>query len=338
MQKSRRLLELDVFRGIAALFVVLFHYTTRYEQIYGHKSELLFHVDLGHYGVKLFFIISGFVIFLTLKKTKHPLDFIISRISRLYPVYWAAIITTFVAISLFALPGRETSIRNAIINASMLQSWFNIPSVDGVYWTLAVELKFYFLMLVCYLFKLLKRINILLFLWLAIVIVDQTLLITCQYQLPGPIRTILIFEHAYLFISGIVFYQLKNKRNDILLNLLNIGCLFVAWFAGNTESFIIISVCFILFYLFIFDLIKFIAVKPLLFFGTISYPLYLVHQNIGYIILNLGYKANINSHMNILITIIVVIGIATTLNYMVEKPLMVKIRNIYYKSRNKIIH
>jgi peptidoglycan/LPS O-acetylase OafA/YrhL len=85
-QHPTRLLELDVFRGLAALAVVLFHYTTVYERTYDHHDEMLFDFSLGHYGVQLFFIISGFVIFMTLNRTKSALDFVVSRFSRLYPV------------------------------------------------------------------------------------------------------------------------------------------------------------------------------------------------------------------------------------------------------------
>jgi peptidoglycan/LPS O-acetylase OafA/YrhL len=53
-------------------------------------------VPWGYLGVNLFFVISGFVIFMTLDRTLVPLDFVISRTSRLFPAYWAAIIITMV--------------------------------------------------------------------------------------------------------------------------------------------------------------------------------------------------------------------------------------------------
>lgn len=83
---KKRLIELDALRGIAALSVVIYHYTTRYNSLYGHDSFL--DNNYFHYcsqGVQLFFMISGFVIFLTLNHIKKPMDFVISRFSRLYP-------------------------------------------------------------------------------------------------------------------------------------------------------------------------------------------------------------------------------------------------------------
>lgn len=62
---SSRLLEFDALRGLAILSIVLFHYTTRYDLTYGHIGTLHFYVSKG-YGVNLFFMISGFVTFLTI--------------------------------------------------------------------------------------------------------------------------------------------------------------------------------------------------------------------------------------------------------------------------------
>ena len=81
--KTPRLTELDSLRGIAAMAVVLFHYTTRFTELYGHTAPPVFSVPLGHLGVNLFFMISGFVIFMTLERTLTSRDFIISRFSRL---------------------------------------------------------------------------------------------------------------------------------------------------------------------------------------------------------------------------------------------------------------
>ena len=93
--KSDRLVEIDALRGVAALAVVLFHYTTRFTELFKPGTLPTISFPGGHYGVNLFFIISGFVIFMTLEKTARPLDFVVSRFSRLFPAYWAAIFLTF---------------------------------------------------------------------------------------------------------------------------------------------------------------------------------------------------------------------------------------------------
>src|SRR6185437_9271256 len=86
MQKQR-FLELDAMRGIAALMVTFAHF-----HVGSSVVETLGYY--GQFGVQLFFILSGFVIFQTLLFCKGPLDFIYLRFSRLYPAYWASILIT----------------------------------------------------------------------------------------------------------------------------------------------------------------------------------------------------------------------------------------------------
>jgi peptidoglycan/LPS O-acetylase OafA/YrhL len=76
---KHRFAELDALRGIAALMVVLYHYTTKYQELYGHTGATLIDLRAGRNGVQLFFAISGFVIFMTLERTKKPLDFIVHQ-------------------------------------------------------------------------------------------------------------------------------------------------------------------------------------------------------------------------------------------------------------------
>lgn len=148
---QNRLLELDALRGIAALAVVIFHYFYRYNTIYGHENLPSDWAYFGQLGVELFFMVSGFVIFWTLNRVDKPLDFLVSRFSRLYPAYWLSVIITFFIVAIFTLPGREVSLTQAILNLLMFHEYLKIPHVDGVYWTLTVELTFYFWMFFLYL-------------------------------------------------------------------------------------------------------------------------------------------------------------------------------------------
>jgi peptidoglycan/LPS O-acetylase OafA/YrhL len=88
---TNRLQGLDALRGIAAIAVVLTHYTFGFSIfIQAHRPGLLFNVINGHFGVNLFFIISGFVIFMTLERSANLSDFSISRFARLWPAYLAS--------------------------------------------------------------------------------------------------------------------------------------------------------------------------------------------------------------------------------------------------------
>ncbi|MBL8484418.1 MAG: acyltransferase, partial [Rhodocyclaceae bacterium] len=141
--RARRLVEVDALRGIAALAVVFFHYTTRFDQLYPGYEPPSLAMPLGHYGVNLFFIISGFVIFMTLDRTSRPMDFVMSRFSRLFPAYWTAIVLTFVVTHQLGLPGKLVGLDTLLVNVTMIQGLLGFGHVDGVYWTLEVELLFY---------------------------------------------------------------------------------------------------------------------------------------------------------------------------------------------------
>lgn len=152
-KSAHRLTEIDALRGLAALAVVLFHYTTRFTEVFGANLTPSISFPDGHYGVNLFFIISGFVIFMTLDRTTRPMDFVVSRFSRLFPAYWAAIILTFSITHLLGLPDKLVDATTAFYNLIMIHGFFRIPHVDGVYWTLEVELLFYCGMFLLYRFR-----------------------------------------------------------------------------------------------------------------------------------------------------------------------------------------
>lgn len=67
-----RLKELDALRGIAAISVMLFHYTSIYPDFFPEHRNIGVRFDAGGYGVFLFFGISGFVISRTLENTEPP--------------------------------------------------------------------------------------------------------------------------------------------------------------------------------------------------------------------------------------------------------------------------
>jgi peptidoglycan/LPS O-acetylase OafA/YrhL len=335
-ENSSRLLELDVLRGIAALGVVLFHYTTRYDELFGHSSQLLFDFKHGDLGVALFFIISGFVIFMTLEKTKRSLDFLISRFARLYPAYWVAIILTFTIVSLCGLPEREASLYDAILNLTMWQQFIGVKNVDGVYWTLQVELSFYVIMFCLYKFNWLKHIDFVCIGWIALVIGHQIVSTKYNLEFPPHLQTFLLIIYAPLFIIGIMFFQIK-KHEFSCQKYIIIGLSLVGYHQVTNSRFklLIILMFVIIFYLIIDNKLRFINLKPLIFLGNISYPLYLVHQNIGYVIIRRMYEYNINPNVSIFVAIVTAFFLATLINLYIEKPSISWIKNKYQQYQVK---
>ena len=126
----RRNESIDSLRGLAALSV-FFHHSL---------GDVFFpYLDLGRVGVLLFFVISGYCIFLSVDSLgERPLvPFLIRRVFRLYPVYWISMVLVLA----FDDPGVRW---DAILaNLTMVQKAFGYADLVGVYWTLFVEVLFY---------------------------------------------------------------------------------------------------------------------------------------------------------------------------------------------------
>jgi peptidoglycan/LPS O-acetylase OafA/YrhL len=316
-----RLKELDVLRGLAAVSVVMFHYTTKYREEFGHSFNKKYDWDYGHYGVQLFFIISGFVIFLTIQNVKSLGEFARKRVIRLYPAYWACLITTFLIVRIFGLPGREISTRDAVIGLTMFQGLFKLPGVDGAYWSLLPELLFYMFIGAIYYFKLLDKIRLIGVVWLGLMVVNVF------YKLPV-IYVLLNLSFGMFFFAGILFYRIRFGLADKYDHLLILCCLLTSVLAEPTvNNFLILLVFFSLFYLFVYQKLSFLSNRFLLFMGWLSYPLYLLHQNIGFVIMR-----ELQQH-NVKINVLMVLGVGAIIVFLawivkrfVEEPVISMLR------------
>jgi peptidoglycan/LPS O-acetylase OafA/YrhL len=157
---------IDWLRGLAALLVLLFHLILHVFNDYPAKAVpagsltywLIFgRLDLGKLGVALFFMISGFLIPATLRNPGSSLKaFVINRVFRLYPAYWVSILA-FLAVEVYWLSLPGVGWKEVWINVSMLQGFFGVPNLIGGYWTLQIELIFYFSCGVLFLLKYLEK-------------------------------------------------------------------------------------------------------------------------------------------------------------------------------------
>jgi peptidoglycan/LPS O-acetylase OafA/YrhL len=157
---ASRLAALDGLRFLAALGVLLYHFTARETDAWGRDlaevapalAPVATYLSLGP---ELFFVISGFVILMTAWGRSVP-DIIGSRVGRLYPGYWVAVLATGFLL-LVIWPGKEITGGQVLVNLTLLQSLVDVGHVDGVYWTLWVELRFYLLIAVFAAFGITRR-------------------------------------------------------------------------------------------------------------------------------------------------------------------------------------
>jgi peptidoglycan/LPS O-acetylase OafA/YrhL len=155
-----RLVFLDALRGIAAFTVAIQHGG---EVIYGHgfRSWANHWFGLGKFGLIVFFLTSGFIIPYSLERGASVRRFWVGRFCRLYPAYWLSLALVLVlwALNQPSLPPRFASHipRNAAVNVTMLQDFVGIPHAIQLYYTLSIELVFYFSCSVLFLLGLHKR-------------------------------------------------------------------------------------------------------------------------------------------------------------------------------------
>lgn len=332
-RSTKRILELDGLRGLAALGVVFFHFTLRFRQLFGAPDGLWFDFPRGDYGVYLFFMLSGYVIFMTLDRTKAASDFVVARFARLYPTYWVAMLLTFVTVRTFGLPGQEVSVRDLCVNATMVQSLLDAPHVDGAYWSLQAEILFYAAMLALWRFGLLKNAQRTFTAWLACAIVVEFATWWLPEQLAGklgPIQTLGSLRFIHLFVIGMAIYRQQGERSfDPGWLLLVIACWFYQAIVDSASGGALVAAFSIVMYLATTGHLHWLAARPLAYLGSISYPLYLIHQNVGYVIIRklngLGWNANVS----LLTAVAVVLAVAAALSRYIEWPAVYAIKRRY---------
>ena len=283
---GERLLEIDALRGLAAIAVVLYHYTFRYHQIFdGTPATFLF--EYGYLGVEIFFGISGFVILMTLEKSKTVTDFIISRLSRLYPAYWTALILTFGASVIWPLSGRTVSLPEALVNLTMWQEVVGFRHVDGVYWSLQVELIFYTLMIFLFVVGWLPRAIFAMIIWMVISMASKLLSVILGYSVPYRMEQLLLLPYCGFFSIGAVSYVAFRARKLSWEALFSFAlAVVVSGLWRGIEGAVVATFASFLFSLIVLRKSSILRAKILVGLGAISYPLYLVHQNIGYTIIS----------------------------------------------------
>ncbi|MBI3775673.1 MAG: acyltransferase, partial [Gammaproteobacteria bacterium] len=236
------------------------------------------------------------------------------------------------------LPGREITFSQALLNLSMLQEFFFVPSVDSVYWTLAVELCFYAIMFVLYQARLLARIDAICCGWVVFVIVNQAVGQYLDVQLPGRLQLILLSHYAHLFVAGIMLYQAKRHGMTVFRGAMLACCVVAQWYLAGPTAGIYAGVALGCLLAASQGRLQGLAIKPLVFFGTISYSLYLLHQNIGYIVLRSWYAHGLSPVPGIIITVLIAIGLASSVTFFVERPAMKIFRRQYrrFQERNHL--
>ena len=325
-----RLQLLDYGRFFAAFWVILFHYT--YNGILNGKITSVTETDAitaitkyGYLGVEFFFMISGYVIFFS-SRNRASHQFLSSRATRLFPAYWISVIITTVFTLTISNNLPEITYKQVLINLTMLSSLFNTSFVDGVYWTLTYELIFYTSVFLALLLGLSKYLKLIFQTWPFFMLFA----IYCQKDwLP------LAGGYYSFFAAGAAFAIIKEDKSKLSYISLAITLLLCLNFSvnqaiqinstkGSDYSLWIIGIIIIIFFLYFLiqntQRVASIKLPKASLLGSLTYPIYLIHAHVGYILIN--HFANDENKVFIYPLIILLVGfIAYLIHSLVEKKM-----------------
>lgn len=339
-----RLAALDGLRLVAALAVLGYHYTgieLRYWGVVPSAEFPTLHqvTRYGYLGVELFFVISGFVILMT--AYNRPVEsFAASRVARLFPAYWVAIVLTYLLQQAWD-GGRNPGFVDALVNLTMIQSAFDVPHVQGAFWTLWIELKFYLLIGTFILVGITKR-RMLAFavLW---PVVGQIAAATDS----GLLQSLLIPTYAPYFAAGICLFLLYREGHDVAtwLALAFTWVLCVRQATGYAErageltgapvSPLVCGVVVTAVILAVLALshgrLARIEWGWLTLAGALTYPLYLVHGQWGFFVID-TLQDDLHSYAVLAVATVSALAIAWAIHRLVERPFAPRLRRAVEQS------
>lgn len=281
------------------------------------------HWNFGALGVAIFFMISGFVIPMSLG-TGGRLNFIFSRFIRIYPTYIIALCAGLFSVWLSCQYWGSPFMWNlptVMQNMLLIHTLTNAPSVDLVNWTLAIELKFY--IVACLMGSLIVAGRV----WPLLAF--SALIFIVNKLIKTPLGTELMF--VSFMMLGVLFNYLFRRLITTLEFFTSASIMFAFFLLGwdatiwpdaffqvapnYVYGFVIFSMAYVF-------RANFRDLRVLDFFADISYPLYIVHSLIGYsamrILFDNGYQLLVVAP----VTALLIIGVAYALHVLIEKPTM----------------
>ncbi len=293
---------------------MMFHLIAAYPSIF-HLGEtsVPYIFQFGALGVELFFIISGFVILMTIERTPSLGSFVLSRFSRLYPGFLACLALTLAVTVTMRMGSAGWPFTFGAVdvaaNLTMAPVWLSAMPVDPSYWSLAVELAFYAGAAAAFYGLGMRTVE-----WPALAWLVASMWVGGGY--------------AYLFVIGMALYRHVSRQSWWLTYALLVFAIVTsallpnrapAGVSGWQYGLIVLG----------FTMLTWLATtRPLLvlragllpFLGDVSYPLYLLHQIIGYAALRWLLGFGFGRPTSIMVAMVAMVALAWVVHRTVEVP------------------
>lgn len=290
-----RITHLDGMRGLAILLVIAYHAYARWPELlpYVASTQHIPLVAFGWVGVQLFFMISGFVIFMTLDKSHGYLSFLKKRWLRLFPAMLIASLLLYIAGGFFPewslmTPESRNLLPGLIfVNPETLTQLTGIEfrSMAGSFWSLYVEALFYVIIGAVY-FTLGRK-------YCLPALIVPMLLLTASSVLKSLGHPLLIdviskfgFIHYAWFMVGCLIYERlhgRDKRYHYALTVLALLINFSYYVKNSGVVAVVPLLMVMLFFIASFysrQIERWLSLRFFTAIGFVSYALYLIHENL----------------------------------------------------------
>jgi peptidoglycan/LPS O-acetylase OafA/YrhL len=340
-----RIRFLDGFRGIAIILVLLFHAFAGWPNVvpYGNRFSSVVLFKYGWFGVELFFMISGFVILMTLEKCANFQTFMKKRWLRLFPAMLIVTVVVYLSRHFFyERPAGIPQLRDIFPGLLFIEpSWigglfsWDQGVLEGAFWSLFVEVKFYLIFGILYYILGKQRAIIGIGLCYFISLIVGIIIKICNLYLLESLKSILndsfSFEYFGWFFVGAMLYELYNCHERKRLSIVIVVAIICSMRISMSHEISLILISLLISGIFIstvyFKAIQnIIANRFLIFFGFISYPLYLIHENMM-ISLIVKMKRNIVFIPDILLPL-VPIAFLSGIAFIISRYCEPKLKNI----------
>lgn len=342
LKPHRRILELDSLRALAAINLVLFHLTHVYRVKFGFTSPLGFEWPYGAYGTQMFFILSGFVNSMSLLRRRRPVDFVAARLIRIVPIFLIAIIANLWILSLPPM-SQQVSTDQFVANMTLMPMVLGYECLDPVMWTLQIEMMFYATLVILFKIGALKRYFLGWGTLLALSIVVCPLLDSLQsvhgqsvwFAVATAVRRLMLLDFVPLFAMGFLIYMIKTGEGKKWQNLAGILVAAIVFHsidhgkhnpAATALILGLVTLC-------AYGKVPPLRFKPLVFVSTISYALYLSHNNLGCVLIHRFDHSGIPPQICFAIAVVFSFAMAIIITNRVEQPITNALRGAWNRYR-----
>lgn len=345
--KSKRILELDALRALAAINLMLFHFTHVYSVKYGFTNDLGFEFPYGKYGVELFFMLSGLVNAMTLLKKREPGNFLASRFIRIFPSFLLVIGVNLLLLPLSPL--REITQVDAgqiAANLTVMPNLLGYQCLEPVTWTLQIEVLFYLILLSFFVSGSLEKPFRPVVAYLALCVAGTVY--TDQFAMSYGsthhascvwLKDALLLQYFPLFAIGIFLRQLRFTPGNRIGNWAGIVLASLCFHAIDTHRHNPLATILMIGLLWasVHGKVPVLRLRPLAFISGISYSLYLLHNNLGSVFIYHLNHAGVPALWCFFAAIGFTITVSSAATYWGERPISRWLRACWARTQEPIV-